>query len=122
MYLDYETYYELSSDPVSEEVFSTSEPWAEAVLDVWTLNRLQAIDWSAWKTKVELVMCQLVDKKDVILAGEEGSPLDSFSNGVDTFHFSSPEVNHYYRAVKQFAWDVLPVELISRVVSYNGAS
>lgn len=121
MYIDYETYASLSTNPIASADFASAEAWAEAELDLWTLNRLHTIDWSEWKARVEVVMTKLIDSKTAIEEGESGSALSHFSNGQDTYTFAHPEENAAYKAIETYALDVLPVELISRVAHYNGA-
>lgn len=121
MYLDYTTYAALSADPIAEEDFTSSEAWAAAVLDNWTLNRLETVNWSPWSGKVAVVMTRLIDSRGAILAGDAGAALDSFSNGVDTYHFADPTVNPELKGCYEYAADLLPVELMSACVHYNGA-
>lgn len=124
MYLDWETYQALGNGSVSEQDFARSEAWAEALLDHWTLNRLSSIDWSEFKTKVELVMARLVDSKVAVEADEDGSPVTHFSNGQDSYTFESygdPLFNAALGKCYGFMVDVLPIELISHAVHYNGA-
>lgn len=122
MYLDYQTYAELSSSPIAEEDFASAEAWAEAELDVWTLNRLQVVDWSPWRNKVEMVMARLIDAKTSIEEAEQGQAISHFSNGQDTYTFANPGENVAYVNVQSYAWDVLPIELVSRAARYNGAN
>ena len=122
MYLDYETYESIGNGSVSAEDFPSVEAWAEAMLDTWTLNRLKVIDWSEWETQVEQVMARLVDNSDAIQAAEKGQALSSFSNGQDSYSFSTPDENSELAAVAGYAAIVLPVELLSACTSYNGAS
>lgn len=120
MYLDYQTYLSLGGTlPV--ESFTPREAWAEAQLDNWTLNRLQSVDWSGWSTKVALVMKRLVDDSDSIMEAEGGSPVSHFSNGRDSFTFAEPLMNAPLHACYGYAVDVLPVEIMSACVRYNGA-
>ena len=120
-YLDFETYAAMGAT-VPEAEFPTAEGWAEAWLDLWTLNRLTVVDWSAWEHRVQLVMARLVDQRAAVMEQEGATPLASFSNGRDSFTFADAGANTALRACRDFAVDVLPVELISACVSYNGAN
>lgn len=120
-YLDYETYAALGGT-VPEDEFYVAEGWAEAWLDLWTLNRLHVVDWSEWEHRVQLVMTRLVDGRADAMAQEGATPLASFSNGRDSFTFADPEANTALAALNRYAVDVLPVELVSACVAYNGAS
>lgn len=125
MYIDYETYASLSASPIASEDFPASEAWAEALLDHWTLNRLQSVDWSEWTSKVQLVMARLIDSRKSIEADTDSGPLTHFSNGQDSYTFESygdPLFNAALGKCYGLAVDVLPVELISACVRYNGAS
>ena len=125
MYLTYAQYQVYGNGSVSEEDFASSEAWAEALLDHWTLNRLRNIGWSEWEDKVQLVMAKLVDSKVSVEEDEDGAPVTHFSNGQDSYTFASfgdPLFNPAMGKAYGFAVDVLPVELISAAVHYNGAS
>lgn len=122
MYLDLETYLELSPSPIASADFPSAEAWAETQLDLLTLNRLHEVDWTRWKTIVEVVMTKLVDSKSSIENEATGQAISHFSNGQDSYTFAKPDENSAYRAVIDFAYDVLPVELMSRAVRYNGAN
>lgn len=121
MYLDYETYQALGGT-VSEADYPASEAWAEAVLDSWTLNRMRSIDWSAWEREVQLVMRRLVDDASAIQSAERGSAISHFSNGVDSYTYADPGENATLAADRGYAMDVLPVDLVSGCVRWNGAS
>lgn len=123
MYIDYETYVSLGGS-VSEEEFPSSEAWAEVQLNAWTLNRLKSVNWDAWKTEVELVMTRLIDKKTEVLEADGNAPISHFSNGQDSYTFSvgEPVLNVVLGAIYGYAIDVLPVELMSACVHYNGAN
>lgn len=120
-YLDYFQYQSLGGT-LSEGEFEQAEPWAEAVLDDWTLNRLQAVGWSAWAERVRMVMARLVDSREAILSGDEADAVSHFSNSVDSVTFADPMANFALSGAYSYARDLLPVELMSRCVSYNGAS
>ena len=120
-YLDFETYAAMGGT-VPEAEFPTAEGWAEAWLDLWTLNRLTVVDWSKWEHRVQLVMTRLVDQRAAVMEQEGATPLSSFSNGRDSFTFADPEANTALASCARYAVDVLPVELISACVSYNGAN
>lgn len=122
MYLTYETYESIGNGSVSAEEFPSVETWAEAMLDTWTLNRLKSADWGEWQAQVEQVMARLVDNAEAIQNAEKGQALSSFSNGQDSYSFSTPEENSELAAVAGYAAIVLPVELISACASYHGAS
>lgn len=121
MYLDYETYEALGGS-VSEADYPASEAWAEAVLDSWTLNRTRTLDWSEWEREVHLTMKRLVDDCEGIRAAEGGSAVSHFSNGVDSYTYANPGSNALLEAVRGYAECILPVDLISACVRWNGAS
>lgn len=120
-YLTYDQYVGLGGCMTSGE-FAAAEPWAEGVLDNWTLNRLHVVDWSRWDDRVRLVMVRLVDSREEILSGDSDEAVSHFANGVDTITFADPLANFALAGAHAYAADLLPVELCSRVVSYNGAN
>lgn len=120
-YLDWETYVEVGGGEVSEEAFPVAEAWAEAMLDLWTLDRLHVVDWSAWEERVHLVMARLVDSREAVMAEEGGTPLQSFSNGQDSYTFAEPLMNVALGGCYGYAVDLLPVDLMSACARYNHA-
>ena len=76
-YLDWDTYQSMGEGNVSEEAFPSAEAWAEAMLDLWTLDRLHVVDWSEWADRVHVVMCRLVDSRSAVEAEEGGSLLNT---------------------------------------------
>lgn len=119
-YLDYSEYQELGGT-LTEGEFEQAEPWAEALLDDWTLNRLQTVDWTPWEDRVRLVMVRLVDSREAIVTGDAEAAVSHFSNSIDAVTFAEPLVNSARSGARSYALDLLPVELVSRCVSYNGA-
>ena len=124
MYLTYAQYLTFGNGSVSEADFCRSEAWAEALLDHWTLNRLHTVDWSKWECRVAMVMARLVDSKASVESEADGAPVTHFSNGQDSYTFQSfgdPVFNLALGKCYGYAVDVLPVEIISACVRYNGA-
>lgn len=121
MYIDFETYQALGGT-LSSADYPAAEAWAEAVLDSWTLNRMRAIDWSAWEREVHLVMRRLVDDASAIQSAERGSAISHFSNGVDSYTYANPGENAPMASVRGYAASILPVELMSGCARWNHAS
>jgi len=121
MYLDFGEYLAMGGE-LDQQEFSDREAWAEMYLDLWTLNRLQTVDWSQWADKVKRCVKRLVDDYQSILDAEGGSPVSHFSNGRDSFTFAEPLLNAPLHACYGFCVDVLPVELMSACVRYNEAN
>lgn len=120
-YLDWDTYQSMGEGTVSEEAFPSAEAWAEAMLDLWTLDRLHVVDWSEWAERVHVVMCRLVDSRSAVEAEEGGTPISSFSNGQDSYTFAEPLMNVALGRCYGVAADLLPVDLMSACVRYNHA-
>lgn len=120
MYIDYPTYLSMGGE-VGESDFPSYEAWAEAYLDMWTLNRLQSVDWSVWENKVHLCMVRLIDSHDAVMEAEGGTPVSHFSNGRDSLTFAEPLLNAPLHSCYGFCVDILPVELMSACTHYNGA-
>lgn len=133
MYVTYEEYRELGGS-LDEKSFAAAEPRAEMLLDGWTLNRLKSeravadLEQMGGYRKVKVAMAWLVDQMQGIeearKAKSEGTEVTSFNNGVNSFSFgggasseaTAAEASAYHEVCR-----MLPVELVSACVSYNGA-
>jgi len=133
MYLDYATYQELGGTD-TEQVFTRNEAVAEDILDDFTLRRLRVDSVAAkWvgSREVNRAMFILVGMVPEIESQESqavtSGPVSSFSNGQNSFGFSSEDISadgptrammRAYVRVEQ----VLPVDLISACARYNHAN
>lgn len=120
-YLDWDTYQSMGEGEVSREAFPAAEAWAEAVLDLWTLDRLHVVDWSGWSDRVHVVMCRLVDSRSAVEAEEGSTPVSHFSNGQDSYTFADPTANVALGRCYGVAADLLPVDLMSACARWNHA-
>ena len=111
MYLTYQEYKEMGGS-LSETAYPRFERKAEYHMDYWTLDRIKKLE--------EIPECVKDAMYEVIegLPSLDGERVTSFSNGVNSFSFdtSTSEIDSLYQKVKV----MLPVELISAVVSYEG--
>lgn len=111
MYLTYEEYREMGGS-LSETAYPRFERKAEYYMDYWTLDRIKKLE--------EIPECAKDAMFEVIenLPSLDGERVTSFSNGVNSFSFDTTtnELDRLYQKVK----GMLPVELISAVVSYEG--
>lgn len=132
MYLYYDEYVELGGHEFTDDAFSDAEVRAELILDDLTLNRLRELDWRSfdWARRVKRAMTVAVDSLPALdsafssdVAG--GAGLSSFSNGVDSFSFSSSNEAGEYETVRGSLAGrlvaILPVELCSACVGWNHA-
>lgn len=111
-YIDYETYASMGGEAAEAE-FPALERKARYILDYWTLNRIDDDALEEWREAVEVCMVEIID--NMPKTGEER--VTSFSNGVNSFSFADETVE---QSLHDFVVRVLPVELISAVVSYEG--
>ena len=117
---------------MSEDEFSSVEPYAESILDGMTLNRIKSGDSEKGDpSAVTRAMVVLVDYvpqiREAFKSHASGSEVSSFSNGVDSFSFASGTSTGAWRneamaAALAEVTLLLPIELISADVSYNHAS
>lgn len=134
MYLDYETYKAMGGT-LAEADFTAQESYAGLLLDHWTLNRLkspQVIDYLKAQGLYESVgraMYALVGYVPSIQSARSsyasGSEVTSFNNGVNSFSFGgatgSDSITTAERAAYSDVCRLLPVDLISACVAFNGA-
>lgn len=133
MYLEYQRYKELGG-AISEEMFPGYESEAEILLDHWTLNRLRneqvMADLKAQNLDISVhhAMKAIIDRLDGIhearksLAG--GTVVTSFNNGVNSFGFGSGSQTTVTMAeyeCMERVLEILPVDLTSACVYFNGA-
>lgn len=111
MYLTYEEYKAMGGS-LNETAYPRFERKAEYYMDNWTLDRIKNLE--------EIPECVKDAMFEVIeqLPSLDGDRVASFSNGVNSFSFdtSTSDLDSLYNKVKV----MLPVELISAVVSYEG--
>lgn len=113
-YIDYETYASLGGTAVEAD-FPALEVRARYILDYWTLDRLKDYDTmpERWREAVEVCMVEIIDN----MPDTSADRVTSFSNGVNSFGFADESTED---RLCSFCLRVLPVELISGVVSYEG--
>lgn len=132
MYLTFDEYQSMGGT-LTETEFNGAEAYAEVLLDSMTLNRLkndQAVKPDGYEKAVKAAMMVLVQRvpeiKEAFSASATGSTVTSYSNGVDSFSFggsaNSTAENPALTAAYDEAALLLPVELVSACVSYNGAN
>lgn len=111
MYLTFEEYKDMGGT-LSEGAYSRFERKAEYYLDYWTLDRIK--NFEEIPECVKDAMFEVIEK----LPSLDGERVTSFSNGVNSFSFdtSTSDLDSLYNKIKV----MLPVELISAVVSYEG--
>lgn len=113
-YIDFETYAIMGGD-ASEADFPALEVRARYILDYWTLDRLKAYESvpEEWAEAVGLCMVEIIDN----MPDTASERVTSFSNGVNSFGFADEATEDRLHA---FCVRVLPLELCSQVVSYEG--
>lgn len=135
MYITYKDYQD-SGGELDEAAFNDALPFAEILLDHWTLNRLKServkadlMQLDEWP-RVVSALCALVDKAQGIKAAEstlaDGAAVTSFSNGVNSFSFgasanASAGVTDAENVAYHDILRMLPVSVTSACVSYNDA-
>lgn len=133
MLLEYDRYKALGGT-LDEKGFAEREREAELLLDHWTLNRLhdkqvvEDLTAQGLQGSVESAVKAVVDRVDGIRkarkAKADGTVLTSFSNGVDSFGFGgvgSSSMTDAERECMEEVMRLLPVDLTSGCVSFNGA-
>ena len=134
MHLSYERYRELGGT-VEETAYAGYESEAELLLDNWTLNRLHSENVMAdlkaqgLQGSVEFAMKAVIDRIDGIREARKslaaGTVVTSFNNGVNSFGFggssgTSTVTMAEYECMER-VMELLPVDLTSACVSFNGA-
>lgn len=129
MYVDYETFLErtVAEEFPSEAEYARLAPIADAVIDDWTLDRVKRAvsDGCELPDAVVTLYCAIVESLPGAVEGGKasGQLVKSFSNGVDKFEFED-EGDAMDRLERSCRWMVglLPVEWISRCVSFDGGA
>ena len=128
MYIDHRQFSCASLADVSEEDYALLAPWADAIIDHWTLGRVgRAVrDGEELPQQVVVLYCAIAESVPAMLDGSKigkGGLVSSFSNGVDSFSFDTA-MTVEARLRSQLGWmlDLLPVEWTSGVVSFEGGS
>lgn len=116
-YSEYATY----GGTLSQAEFNAKEPWAELLIDQWTLGRMKSLGTIPEEAKRALAL--LVDMVEGILDSfETVNDLTSFNNGVTSFGFAAADggTGHqaYIRAYEAVT-AILPIELCSACTSYG---
>lgn len=113
-YIDFETY-AIMGGKASEADFPALEAKARHILDYWTLDRLRKYEAvpEEWEEAVHLCMVETIDN----MPDTASDRVTSFSNGVNSFGFADESTEDRLHA---FCVRVLPVELCSAVVAYEG--
>lgn len=109
-YLTFERYADLGGR-ADKAAFGVSSIRAEAMLNEWTLGRLES--WKPGDPVVELALVEIIDA----IGDGGGREVASFSNGVNTVSFaksSGGPMGELYDRVCA----ILPVELVSTAVRY----
>lgn len=101
--------------------FKSQEPWAELLIDQWTLGRMKSLETIPEEAKRAVAL--LVDMVEGIKEGfATVNDLTSFSNGVTSFGFATKDgsTGHqaYIRAYEAVT-AILPIELCSTCTSYG---
>lgn len=111
-YIDYETYASMGGK-AAEADFPALETKARYVLDYWTLNRIDEESLEEWREAIELCMVEIIDD----MPSPTSDRVTSFSNGVNSFGFADDATED---RIRDYCLRILPIELISAVVSYEG--
>lgn len=122
MYITYMDYQEFARGDVMDEAeYTRNAPYADAIIDNWTLNRVgEAVsDGVELPDVVKAVYTAIVENVDV-LSGS-GEVVSSFSNGVDSYTFDT-SAGTQAEQVKAAAIEMLPVEWCSAAVDYKGGN
>ena len=134
MYLDYDAYRGMWGT-IPEETYGDYESEAEMMLDHWTLGRLHSeqvvsdLKSQGLYGSVGYAMKAIIDRLDSIHKARQsladGTVVTSFSNGVDSFGFggdsSASSVTAAERECMERVMELLPVDLASACVGFNGA-
>ena len=128
MYLSYKDFQKLGNPSMSEQEYRSACAIADAVIDDWTLGRVGRA-YEADEEIPDMVLrlyAAIVESVPAMTESskvEKGEPVSSFSNGVDTFTFSASEpMDQRLRRSVGWMLDLLPVEWVSGVASYEGGS
>lgn len=130
-YLTYGDYVAMGGT-LTEKEFASAELYAETLLDSMTLGRIRNPDSrkpDGWEKSVKAAMLVVVDRvadiRAAFSASATNSNVTSYSNGTDSFGFGSVDAgasNPALTATYDEVATILPVELCSSCVSYNGAN
>lgn len=120
MYVEYIEYQRFSHNPVVENDYVKSAPYADAFIDNWTLERVgKAVrNGEELPDSVKMTYAKIIDTLDTLT--DTDGQVTSFSNGVDnyTFDTSTPQAN----MIHDLCIYLLPVEWCSACVSYEGGN
>lgn len=126
MYLTYRAFQEATVSDMTESDYARAAAVADAVIDNWTLGRIgRAYEAGEELPDAAVVLyCAIVESVPAVLEGSKvgkGGLVSSFSNGVDSFSFDTSSTAEQ-RLRTQLGWmlDLLPVEWMSGVASYEG--
>lgn len=111
-YIDYQTYKEMGGN-AAEADFPALEAKARRILDYWTIDRIDEDALDEWGEAIELCMVEIIDN----MPDPSEDRVTSFSNGVDSFGFADETEEERIHA---WCVRILPIELCSQVVSYEG--
>lgn len=128
MYVGFDIYRKFyPNSEVTEADYMRLSSLADTVIDDWTLERVGR----AVKNDEELpysvvnLYCAIVDAMPAMLnqTTVEGDAVTSFSNGIDSYGFDTSKTLSD-KLMSSLGWilDIMPVEWISRVVSYKGGN
>jgi hypothetical protein len=121
-YAEYQNYGgTLNETSYTGKSFKTQEPWAELLIDTWTLGRMKSLETIPEEAKRAITL--LIDMVEGIKEGfATVDDITSFSNGVTNFGFAAKDggTGHqaYIRAYEAVT-ALLPVELCSACTSYG---
>lgn len=120
MYVPYLEYQRFTHDPVVENVYNVSAPYADAFIDNMTLDRVgKAVRCGdELPDVVKMVYATIIDSMGDIR--ETGGRVSSFSNDVDTYTFDTS--TPIGQNLMNFCAKILPVEWISANVDYEGGN
>ena len=133
-YISFDEYQTHGGTPMSESMFESYEPKAEAYLDHWTLSRLKSADvredlkargeWDGVLTALSWLIGQMEGIESARAVRASGQEVTSFSNGVNSFSFGGSSASAVTAAESGAYREVcrmLPVDLVSACVLYNDA-
>lgn len=126
MYVSFETY-EQRAGKLSADDYEKAAPIADLVIDHWTLDRvgMAVSKGEELPDSVITVYCSIIDSVPSLMEASTvgANEVSSFSNGIDSYGFETNKTVAD-KAQSSLGWmmEMLPVEWISSVVSYEGGN
>lgn len=126
MFVDYEAYKAFASaNPLTEPEYERLAPFADLIIDHWTLGRAGRASAANEELPESLQALYSAAVEAVPSIREEmgaGDRVASFSNGVDSFTFENLAIEAKLRERLGWMLSLLPVEWVSACVGFEGGN